>query len=129
MTQNIIAFDYNGVNVLFDENTAILTLTTAPTLGTLSFHDSRDNSNYQVPVGKKARVIFIISAIFSGAGDRVIYADDADGTTNAVTLYEPGRDVTNEIFISASVPEGKFINRTENGNTATIIAIVEESAT
>lgn len=91
--------------------------------------DTRDNTKYQVPASKKATIIYITDSGIGTGADLVIYADDEDGTTNAVTLYDPGAAAQdNIIFISAEVPASKYINFTANGVDSYNYTIVEEAA-
>lgn len=127
MTDNIIGFDFNGVKVVKDDNTELIQLKGNSVNGTITLTDTRDASQYQVPAGKKAHVIFIVDVNFVVGS--LIYADDLDGTTNAVTLLDPSADLTNIIFISAEIPASKFVNITDNNIQAYEIYVVEESAT
>lgn len=127
MTENIIAFDFNGVNVILDSNTRLVRLTrVAAGTGSVSMHDTADNSNYQVPALMKANLIFIENYDGIGASSKIIYADDADGTTNEVDLFVPGSDeaLTNFIFISADIPTGKFVNLDGGGSAMTGVTVV-----
>ena len=67
----------------------------------------------------------------ASAGEQIIYADNADGTTNAVVLFEPvDATIANILFKSAQVPADKFINKntTTAGDVVDII-ILEQSTT
>ena len=90
-------------------------------------HDTRDDTNYQVPTGKKAKIIYVELATFV-AGDQIYYADNADGSTNKVVLFEPAANVSNTIFISASIPADKFINVNDSGDSTAVCFIIEEAA-
>jgi len=127
MTDNIKALDINGVKVLLDDNTDLIILAGNSINGTTTMLDTRDNTKYQVPASKKATIIFVTTSTL-GAAQRIIFADDEDGTTNAVTLFEPGVTYSGRIFISAEVPASKFINITETSITAYDFTIIEENA-
>ena len=90
MTNNIIALDFNGVKIILDGDTKLVMLTIPDTTGvTTSFHNSADNTNYQVPSGKKATIIFIEAWKTTTASIKISFADNADGDTNAVELFVP----------------------------------------
>ena len=59
----------------------------------------------------------------------IIYADDEDGTTNSVTLFNPTSTINDFIFISNEVPAEKYINITAGGTFGYEVTIIEESAT
>ena len=128
MTDNIKAIDFNGVKIKLDDNTVLIQLAGASVTGTVTMNDTRDATKYQVPVGKKATIIFITDGTWNAASDKLIFADDEDGTTNAVTLFEPLAVIANLIFISAEVPAEKFLNVTDNTTGTYDIHIVEENA-
>ena len=136
MTDNIKALDYNGVKVKLDTNTKLKILQGA-TSGSdnLTLHDLTNNSNYQVPVGKKATIIFFEQIHPQSVNASIIYADNVDGNLNAVTLLAPNTtsNLGSFIFISAEVPAGKYINqRNASGSgvwtKAPKCAIIEEDA-
>ena len=129
MTDNVVAADINGVKVILDSNTTIITLKGASLNGTVTLTDIRNNTKYQVPTGKKAKIIFVVDSSNLNASNLIAFADNQDGTTNAVTLYQPGTTTTNVIFISANIPADKFINITGDNIDAYDFEIVEESAT
>ena len=131
MTDNIVALDFNGVKIKLetDDSTVLIKLIATGNTGTaVTFHDQRDQTNYQVPTNKKAKIIFIEAANMSAANDDIFFADNADGTTNKVTLIEALVDVVNEIFISATIPADKFINMIDAASNVFTIFIVEETA-
>ncbi len=80
---------------------------------TVTMHNSTDNSNYQVPTGKKTRLIVLEKLVTNSAGDGFYYADDIDnGRTNEVQLFVPGFNLSSIqpfIFLSDFVPAGKYI--------------------
>jgi len=135
MTDNIVALDFNGVKVVLDDNTVLIRMniqsTTADTA--LTMHDNRDNTNYQVPTGKKATMIFIENYDEGAGGGSIFFADNADGTTNAVTLFQPNTTdaFVDIIFISAEIPADKFVNAeaiTNNWVVLPAIWVIEENA-
>ncbi len=133
MTDNIIAFDFNGVKVIRDSNTELIQLIgTISSSGTLTFFDTRDNTKYQVPASKKATMIFLTLFDAVQVADKIIQSDDEDASTNPVTLFEPGilTSISNIIFISAEVAATKFINQTAAGGffVAPEIWVIEEDA-
>lgn len=127
MTDNIKAIDFNGVKIKLDSNTVLIQLKGNSVNGTVTLNDTRDATKYSVPASKKAHLIFITTLSFSGT-DKILFADDEDGTTNAVTLYQPAAVISSVIFVSEEIPAGKFINITDTAITAYEIFIVEESA-
>ena len=132
MTDNIVAIDFNGVKIKLetDDSTVLIELKATGNTGTaVTFHDARDNSNYQVPTGKKAHIIFIDLMQGSEANDEIFFADNADGTTNAVTLIDSKATLTDVIFITAEIPADKFINKVaDTSGRAADLWIIEESA-
>ncbi len=133
MTQNIIAMDFNGVNVLLDTNTKLINLTVPTGLSAnRTAHNAEDGSNYQVPVGKKATIIYIENYDVNTAFTSYLgYSDDLDGNTNAVPLVTgdgAGTALTNTIFISAEVPASKYIGFifVSGSSTALNFWIIEE---
>ena len=128
MTNNIKALDVGGVKVKLDDDTVLITMSGVGVAGTITVTDTRDNTQYQVPAGKKATIVYITALPdTSGVGDKLLYADDLDGTTNAVTLLEPfGSAITDEIFISAEIPAGKYLNFTDNSAQPYTILEIEE---
>lgn len=128
MTNNIKALDVGGVKVKLDDDTVLITMSGVGVAGTITVTDTRDNTQYQVPAGKKATIVYITALPdTSGVGDKLLYADDLDGTTNAVTLLEPfGSAITDEIFISAEIPAGKYLNFTDNSAQPYTILVIEE---
>ena len=132
MTQNIKALDFNGVGVALDSTTKLVHLFAPAAAATETLHNREDNSNYQVPTGKKFTVIYITSStgMTNESTDLLIYADDADGTTNAVTLLGgPTAFGDAKIFISAEVPAAKYINKNAgvSGDTLVIEGIEEDA--
>ena len=135
MTNNIIALDFNGVKIILDSTTKLVRITIPTgTASTTTFHDSADNTNYQVPTGKKATIIFIDTwDVTLASGMDISFADNADGNTNAVTIFDPATAalISNLIFISAEVPADKFINfiRVSGSSDAELrINVLEENA-
>ena len=128
MTNNIKALDVGGVKVKLDDDTVLITMSGVGVAGTITVTDTRDNTQYQVPAGKKATIVYITALPdTSGVGDKLLYADDLDGITNAVTLLEPfGSAITDEIFISAEIPAGKYLNFTDNSAQPYTILVIEE---
>lgn len=129
MTNNIKALDVNGVKIELDTNTALIQCVGTSVIGTVTVTDGRDNTQYQVPAGKKATVIYLTELDFRSPGDRLIYADNLNGTTNAVTLIENLLQSQNIIFISAEIPAGKYLNITDAAANPYNFYILEESAT
>jgi len=133
LTNNIVAFDFNGVKVIKDSNTELIRLLRNNAVeATETLVDQRDVTNYQVPTGKKATVIFFETQTDAGGNQTLIRADNEDGTTNSVVLLG---DITsgimsNKIFISAEVPADKWINSTHTGaaNVTYDLWIIEENA-
>jgi len=117
-------------HVLSSTQTLIRLKQTSSQAETLSLHDTRDNTNYQVPAANKATVIGFVIWTAGAAGDKLIFADNADGTTNGVDMFAPNSadDFTDEIFISAEVPADKFINLTQTAANTMIVElwIIEE---
>lgn len=134
MTDNIIALNFNGIKVVLDSNTKLIRLTIPAVINTdRTFHDTGDDSNYQVPTGKKAKIIYVEEWDMANTADKIVYADDLDGTTNGVTLWDPktATQIANTLFMSASIPADKYINFDAGGvnsNSLTVIWIIEESA-
>ena len=137
MTDNILALNFKGVKVILDDNTILVRLTVPPSSSTdTTFHNTVNDTNYQVPSGKKATIIFIEQwKITNNALTFLGFADNADGDTNAVSLFKPNviTTITDLIFISAEVPADKFINWIEPGtgdvdNVPLVVFAIEENA-
>ncbi len=125
MTDNIIALDFNGVKVILDDNTRLVRLQSTGA-GDVTMHDTADDSNYQVPTGKKFTIIFIESGSF-GAGDKIISSTVADSTTGEVVLLEPGaNNLSLTIFISTEVAADLFITKVDAASTTYTINGIEE---
>lgn len=132
MTQNIMSVDYNGVKVLLDSNTKLIFLYSPNVADPETCHDMATGNNYQVPVGKKATVIYL-TKISMDVTDTAVYADDVDGTTNAVTIFTAATPAmaiaTNMIYISIEIPAGKYINRVSGAGAHDFdVVIIEEDA-
>jgi hypothetical protein len=113
MTDNILALDINGVKVIRDSTTKLINLSGVASVGYKTFHNKEDDSNYQVPVGKKCTVIYLNQWHCTDTACTLVYADNLDGSTNAVTLFAPNSlaDESNTLLISAEVPAGKYITQ------------------
>ena len=131
MTDNIVSFDFNGVKVIKDANTKLIRLTALPASSDETFHNSADDSNYRVPSGKKATIIYIEKWRAGSSASTISYADNLDGDTNAVDLWAPVDSLVDDtLFISAEVPALKYINfiYVSGSNISVICYIVEENA-
>ncbi len=75
-----------------------------------SIRDERDSSNYQVPAGKTARVVYVIREENGNTSDEIGYSDDENGSTNFVTLLKHlvTEIRTNFLYISNKVSAGKW---------------------
>lgn len=121
------------VHLMKSTDKIILIQRSEPTVTThTTLHDRSTGANYQVPSGKKAKVIYAIKAIVAHASDKLYYSDDADASTNPVTLIIPAATVgfSNAIIISVSIPAGKYINvySQTSGATEFEVYILEEDA-
>ncbi len=99
---------------------------------TASTHLTLEDVNqvdYQVPTGKKSKIIYCDAQNAASAGDKIYYSDDADASTNPVDLLLTNTWGTPMKFISASIPSGKYINifDASNGHNYRLI-ILEENA-
>jgi len=128
MTNNILAFDFNGVKVVRDSNTELIRLTSPADASPATLHDSRDDTNYQVPTGKKAHVIFVEASSLNAAANQLISSTSADSTAGEVVLFKPDSNITNLIFISSEIAAELFINVVDAAQQALTIHIVEENA-
>ena len=63
----------------------------------------------------------------AGASDKIFHADNLNGTTNAVDMFNGKFDYNDKIFISVSAPASKYINVTDDGGTC-LFYIIEEAA-
>ncbi len=131
MTENLVSLDFNGVKFLFDSNVKLVRLIPDGSLVNKSWHDTETGAVYQVPTGKKARLIFV--ELFESIGTTVLSTTTAvDAATGAVTLIDPGAgDITNTIILTASIAADLFITTTVAALNGTIgvIFLLEESAT
>jgi len=127
LTNNIVGFDFKGVKVIKDANTALIRIKGQTINGTITMTDIRDGSKYQVPAGKKATMIYITDSPID-INDETFYADNLDGTTNAVKLWGGDQNTQDFIFISAEIPANKFFNVTSNQSDSYDYTIIEENA-
>lgn len=133
MTDNVVAFDFNGVKVVRDSNTKLKMLYAPKGATTETLHDVETGADYQVPTGKKFKVIYLETLDQFTAGKKIHYADDADGTTNAVTLVAgfaaASTYLQTVIFISGEAPADKYINAVKSVSADDIVIFgVEENA-
>lgn len=129
MTNNILALDFNGVKIILDANTKLKHLLAPSNAQPISLDDVSTGSPYEVPVGKKGRIIFF-TTLDVGALSTLSKTTVVDSLTGAVTIIAAGAiDATNEIFISDSIAAGFFITQ-GNGNfgAATNLWLIEEDA-
>ena len=89
-----------------------------PTGATSTLHDIADGQDYQVPTGKKFKIIYIEEADQRSANDRIIATTAADATTGEVSLCESGQWIQNAVFISDWVSSGYYITRVDATSTA-----------
>lgn len=133
MTNNVVTFNFNGVQVLIDVNTKLKRFTLPlATAVTKTVYDSSDGSQYKVPTGKKLTIIYT-EALYLYALNSLCYADDLNGVTNKVIISQPAVDTyfTNKIFLYHSVPADKYLNFEHNYDTAVVnwvIYGIEEDA-
>lgn len=127
MTDNILAIDFNGVKILLDANTKLKRLTTGAS-GTVTLHDAENDTDYQVPAGKKATIIYIESTPSFSGTDRIISSTAADATTGETVLIQPASQITDLIFISEEISENLYITKVDPNTGTTILYVIEENA-
>jgi hypothetical protein len=142
MTNNIVGITYGfeaaptdngysrlgGYTVHLDGNTELIILKGSTVSGIVTANDLRDNTKYQVPSGKKARIIYWHdSATPTATGHGWFYADNQDGETNRVDiLFEDSR--LDQIEYSISIPALKYINVEDAVVDTYHVIIMEEDA-
>lgn len=124
MTNALTSFSFNGVQIDAVSGVRLVRLFQTA-VGTLTFHDSLDGNDYQVPVGKKFKIIFIESSAFAGT-DRIISSTVVDSTTGEVILMQPNATLNNVIFVTAEVAAGLFITKVDAGAGTYIVWGIEE---
>lgn len=127
MTNNIKGLDFNGVKVKFDGNTKLIHVKGNSINGTITVTNAVDGTQYQVPVGKKATIVYIVTLADLGGADLMRYCDDLDGTTNPVNLLVAPQ-TANTIVISDEIPATKYLNYTNNNINAYDFYLIEENA-
>ncbi len=112
--------NFNGFVMEFDVETMKLLKLDGTSLSTQNVSLHSFGNNYQVPTGKKFLIIYATNLnSMTTAGDKLFYADDADGNTNAVTITAYSDTYTAETFIYAYVPSEKYINCFDDLNSRT----------
>lgn len=128
---NPVVFEIYGIKSVFQANTKVY-FATYPTATTTDTIHLQDGTNYKVPVGKKAKVLAAYAPTAAWLNtDLCIYADNLDGTTNAVTIFSNWTAAAGEhlIVLSDYIPAGKFINKNAGNAARTCqLYIIEEDA-
>jgi len=132
MTDNIVAFDFNGVKVLIDSNTVLKHLSESNSGATpVTLKDALTGADYQVPTGKKCTIIFFADYTAPGMGQDLITSTVADSTTGAVEILAlEAAVITNKILILSSVAAELFItfNSTNASAHSVDLTAIEENA-
>ena len=137
MAGSFVSIQLGGLKYLVDTATdTIITLMnpTTDTAGTKTLHD-RTNTNYSVPTGKTFQplAVLVSSGTLTGTTGQLLYADNADGTTNAVYLAAVAcpETILKGDWVGwlptptmPSAPAAKFINVTEAGSSLGFIMAV-----
>ncbi len=118
--------DFGGYVHEMQTDDRLIYLTSPLTADPITFHDIKGGADYQVPTGKKTRIIYSERwDTLCGVG----YSDDADGSTNAVELHGlPTIDLDNMTVVTDWVPAGKYINKTGTAGQAVRVWALEVSA-
>ncbi len=113
----------------------ILLRLTRPASGTgsITMHSVATGANYQVPTGKKTKIVAIDGFNSINAAAAIRYSDDVDADTNAVVMFSPANTASlfDFPFISISAPASKYINGNGGGSNCdseTQIYALEENA-
>ncbi len=122
-----IEFFWNSFITKTEKNIQIKTLTAPLASATETLHYMRNNTNYQVPTGKLARVIYLQQVTNMGlaSADYLAYTDNLDGLTNfQKIIHEPGNlnSGNPSVFHGEEIPSGKYITKKAT-NTADEIEI------
>ncbi len=127
-------FDLAGANIPITSGKKVIFLRSPSLVASAQYtlHTS-DNTDYQVPTGKKATIYVYKMWDVGTTNTKLTYADDVDGNTNAVTLFQgwTGVALTNLYMPSASIPAEKYINHdiaTINDTDYLQLYIIEEDA-
>ncbi len=103
--------DIGGYRHVMKATDKILVLYSPKVAAIETLHDSEAGANYQVPTGKKTKII-IASYTANSGFEHIAYSDDLDASTNPVKMCEPKRNLTNALILSLSAPAEKYINKT-----------------
>ncbi len=94
-----------------------------------TLHNSADGSNYIVPSGKKAKIVYIINCTTQASTDKIISSATLDSADSSTTLYHPQAIMGSIIFVSTSIPAGQYITKSDtNATNVYQIYILEEDA-
>lgn len=136
MADSPYVFNFLGATILIGTDDLIRlkqTLTGATSPDFLTMHDLRDNTDYQVPSGKKTTILaFENMDTGSTVDEGIVFSDDADTGTNATNIFIPGvADFleTDFPFKSLEIPALKFVDVKTNNTrvvTADLYAIEED---
>ncbi len=120
-------FSVGGLIIEKQENDTLLYLQWIQTGTTGTLIDIRDNTSYQIPTARQARVLMILSAVGTTAvGDKLFHGDTVDSTSDATTICEPVSTLSNLTFLSAWIPANRFINKTGDGVAETWVIFMQE---
>ncbi len=100
-------------HMLKPNSTVIFLVGTSVAVGSDTLVDTRDGTNYQVPTGKKSKIVFISQWDSVNIASYIIYSDDEDASTNPVTMWNPNSTSVMDNTIlhkGVSAPAGKYIN-------------------
>ncbi len=86
--------------------------------GTETLNDASTGADYQVPTGKKAKIIFVELVQFTGT-ERMISSTVADSTTGEIILLQTGTSNTDLHFISTWMAADAYLTRVDAASTHT----------
>ncbi len=120
--------DIGGYVHILKENDRVIYLDDPGGITTRSLHDTTTNTNYQVPTGKKARIIYCVLFNLHGTTGNLGSTTAADANTGMVVLTT-GVNIANVVIQSAWFGEDLFLtNENQFATYYTRCYIVETDA-
>ena len=135
MAGSLVSIEVGGLKYILDTATETLLFLSIPayTTATHTLHKA-NNTNYQVTTGKTFKCLgALVSGGTVAVAPRLLYADNADGTTNAVDIqYFQAPDADNVDQIIAwiptptmpTAPADKFVNATITADQGIILGVI-----
>jgi len=105
--------DIGGFQHIMQGNDVLVRIKSSAITVNKSWHNQKDNSNYVVPSGKKAKIIYI-EQLDPATTSVLSSTTSVDSAAGAVTILSPAHTVpwTNVIFISEYMLAGTYFTTT-----------------